>query len=482
MALSDKKTGARRFLYVPTSKGMDFEYSPAKNRMLGGAAGGAKSHILRWGMLRRAITLEGYSGLLVRRTYGELEKSQLRRLEVEVPLLGGVYTPSKYLAEFPKTGGIIEAGHLDDRTALSRWLSTEYDDIDADEGSTFDPEFLLELSTRARTSKRAVRAAGGARFNVGTNPGGPAWPVLMDLFVTHQPDFEMFPALKKFYTPEKWHYIKALLDDNPYRDPDYEESLAVLGEARYEQLRWGAEFVTDGQFFRQWRETVDGEPWHVVNRDIRALKGLEWFASLDWGYNAPGVFGWWCCLPDGHYHIAREWKFREVSAESGEIHRMFWQITKEELGIETLRYVVADPATKQHTGAGHGESVLETLQRKRGNHRGLPMRAGDNDRFNGWQRCHQLLKAAPDGRPWVDISPSCRYGRRAMPAQVQDPHDPEDLDTTKDDHWPDMFRYGAMSRPSPTRIAREEKPGPGTWGYETARQEAQAKAAQAVIA
>ena len=57
VAAVDKKTGARRWLYVPTHVGVAYERSPAKNRMLGGAAGGAKSHILRWGMLRRAMRL-----------------------------------------------------------------------------------------------------------------------------------------------------------------------------------------------------------------------------------------------------------------------------------------------------------------------------------------------------------------------------------------------------------------------------------------
>jgi hypothetical protein len=93
-----------------------------------------------------------------------------------------------------------------------------------------------------------------------------------------------------------------------------------------------------------------------------------------------------------------------------------------------------------------------------------------------------LLREAPDGRPWVSIGPDCRYGMRSMPGLVQDPNDPDDLDTSKDDHWADAFRYGAMSRPSPTRIVRDNAPKPGTWGFETAWQDQQATAAQMVIA
>lgn len=446
-----------RYLYVPTSKGVAFEESPAKNRMLGGAAGMAKSHILRWSMLKRASRIEGYEGLIVRRTYGELEKSQLRRLAVDVPMLGGVYHESKYIAEFPQTGALIEAGHLDDERALSRWLSTEYDEITADEGSTFNPKHLLELSTRARTSKPAVRRNGGARFNVGTNPGGPAWSVLLDLFVTHEPDFDQFPALRKTYDPAKWFYLKGLLDDNPYRDEDYEESLAVLGAARYEQLRWGAEFVTDGQFFADWRETREGQPWHVQELPLESLRECEWFGSMDWGYNAPGVMLWWCCLPDGHFWVGREWKFQGRSAD--EVAETVKKMTRE-LGIRRLRYLACDPSMKAKTGHARGESIFETLLRK-----GLPMKGSDNDRQNGWLRCHQLLREAGDGQPWVSISPDCKYGRRTMPAMVQDSKNPDDMDTTGDDHWCDSFRYGAMSRPSPTRLEKRDEFPVGSIGW-----------------
>jgi hypothetical protein len=88
-----------------------------------------------------------------------------------------------------------------------------------------------------------------------------------------------------------------------------------------------------------------------------------------------------------------------------------------------------------------GESIAETLQRH-----GLPMLKGDNDRKNGWQRCHELLRMAPDGRPWLTVDVSCTYGLRSLPAQMSDKRDPDDVNTGGDDHWVDAWRYGAMSR------------------------------------
>jgi hypothetical protein len=180
---------------------------------------------------------------------------------------------------------------------------------------------------------------------------------------------------------------------------------------------------------------------------------------MDWGFNAPGVVLWWAVLPDGHYHIAQEWKFVQTSAE--EVAQGIVEQTAR-LGAR-LRYVVCDPAMKARTGAGRGESIFETLAR-----RGLPMRAGDNDRYNGWTRVQQLLRDDPSGAgPWLTVAEECRYGRRTIPAQVQDKHNPDDLDTNQDDHWVDAWRYGAMSRPAPSgRAVRPEAGVPvNSWGW-----------------
>ena len=179
------------------------------------------------------------------------------------------------------------------------------------------------------------------------------------------------------------------------------------------------------------------------------LRDLEVFVSLDWGYNAPGCALWWVCLADGHYHIVAEYKFQRKT-----VYEVGAEILKRtrELGAGRLRYVVADPACWQHTGSGKGESIAESLSRQR-----LPMKKGDNDRMNGWQRVHELLQAAPDGSPWLTIDESCKYLRRTVPAAVSDKTDPDDVDTTIDDHGLDALRYGAMSRPSPTRTVHNPR-------------------------
>lgn len=173
---------------------------------------------------------------------------------------------------------------------------------------------------------------------------------------------------------------------------------------------------------------------------------MKCFASMDWGFNAPGCVLWWFALLDGHYHVYREYKFQQTP-----VYDVSVQIKKrtKDVGVK-LEYLVADPAMWQKTGAGRGESIAETLLRN-----GIPMRKGDNDRKNGWQRVHEFLRIAPDGQPWLTIedAPHCSYLRRTMAAAMSAKNDPDDVDTNGDDHALDALRYGAMSRPS---IARKE--------------------------
>jgi hypothetical protein len=309
--VAQPKKGPAKLLYVPTPKQVEFDRCPAKYVLYGGAAGPGKSHAARWALYRRALKTPGFEALLLRKTFPELEKTHLRRMASEVPMLGGEFIESKRLARFRHKDGrvsLIECGHMDDDNAVSKYLSSEYDVIVPDEGSTFDPQALLELSTRARSSKPEVIADGGAKFWVVSNPGGPASSMLLDFFIDQSPDYDAYPALREAYDKGEWTYIPGLLDDNPYMDPAYERQLAVLPKWRYEQLRFGDWRVFAGQFFSEWNER------HHVAVLEPAREG-RWFRSLDWGRNQPGCVLWWAVLPDHRLYVRREWKFQGMSEE-----------------------------------------------------------------------------------------------------------------------------------------------------------------------
>jgi hypothetical protein len=430
--------------YVPTPKQVEAHEAQAKvkHALNGGAAGPGKSRQLREALYRECLLTPGLTCLLLRRTYKQLEDTHLREFTKDAPRIGAEYLESKKLLRFPN-GALIQAGHCETEADAQNYLSTEYDRIVFDELVTFDEGPALEIMTRARTSKPEVLARGGAKVWAASNPGGRGALWVKDFFIDQAPDPEQYPR----YRAEDWSFVEARLDDNPYIDPDYRLTLENLPEMRRRQLLEGDWTAYEGQFFGEFRAVRAGVPWHV--QDIALAGGLEYFASMDWGYNAPGVVLWWACLADGRYHVARELKFQGDSAEvvGQKIHAI-----NGELGVRTsLRYIACDPAMWQKTGAGKGEAIAETLRRMQ-----LPVRKSDNDRFNGWLRVHELLRAKDTEAPWLTIDPGCRYLIRTLPAMVQDTKDPDDLDSSKDDHACDALRYGAMSRPRPTVFRQPE--------------------------
>lgn len=445
-ALVNAKGGAR-YVNVPLPKQVEFRDRPEKYVLFGGAAGPGKSHEARWAAYELCLTIPNFQVLLLRETFGELERTHMQRMDAEQVLVGAKFTPSLHRMKWTN-GSQIECGHMEDAAAVRKYLSAEYDLIICDEGSLYDPDALLSLSTRARTSKPQVMARGGSKFWVVTNPGGPASQMLLDFFIDHTPDYDERPALKGKYKPEAWTFVPALLNDNPYIDPDYETSLAVEKPWRYQQLRYGNFRVFAGQFFPSWQESK-----HVVAMDVPS--GLQWFRSMDWGYNSPGCVLWWAVLGDGHLFVRSELKFQQMDV--AEVKKAI-QARDKQLGIKKAISLYGDPAMQAKTGQRtlHGASISEAL--------GLGYVPADNDRFNGWMRCHQILRDDAAGVPWVQVHPDCRYLLRSIPAAKSDKNDLDDVDTEMDDHALDAWRYGAMSRfglAHAKKIARYPAGSPG---------------------
>lgn len=442
IAFQNRQTKEWHYEYVPLPKQVEYDTCHARNILGGGAAGSTKSYAARWGMYRRALAIPNYEALLLRRTWSELEKHHLRLMERETRIFESygipvVFSKTDREMRFPN-GSVIEGGHMENPDDVEKYLSRERDDIVVDEGSTFQPQPLLELSTRARTTKSEVITAGGAHFRVLTNPGGPSAPMLRDFFIDHTPNFEDFPALGEWYDPADWVYIPGNLEDNPYLPESYQADLAVLPKWRYEQLRYNNWDIISGQFFQ------DFDPRLHVKDLGDPGDNVEWFRSMDWGYVSPGCVLWWACLPDEVYYIRYLYKFdhktvQEVKDEVTSLTRSY--------GITTVRYTAADPAIWQAQQHG-GESIAETFMRPPNP---IPVLKAKNDRVNGWQRIHELLRVRPDGKPSLIIHPSCAYLIRTFQSAVSSKTNPDDMDTHGDDHALDSARYGAMSRPSPTR-------------------------------
>jgi hypothetical protein len=456
----DKSGRVLRYFYVPApvqTVWHEAAYRPTIRRLLaGGAAGPGKSRFLREQLYLFARQVPGFHAILIRRTLKDLEQSHLRFMGHELSQRGADWNRSDKVATFTHQGeppAIIRCGYLDAASDLENYLSSEYDVIVPDELVTFPRDWMLELFTRARTTNPHMIALRGSVADdydgsfilSASNPGGRGGAWVKDFFIDKSPDPEEFPT----YDPEQWAFFPAFLRDNPYvKVGGYEQSLSGLRENRKRQLLDGDWGVFEGQFFDEFRPKT-----HVVDLGI-VSPDLPRFLSMDWGRNAPGVVLWWVALADGRYYIEDEFKFNgDISGKltvkdvAGEIKRRC-----KERGFR-VPTCWTDPACWQNTGQ-IGESIADTFLRYK-----VPVAAANHERRSGWQRIHELFRPAPDGRPWLLVSPRCAYGIRTIPAQLQSKKDPDDLDTTGDDHWVDALRYGGVSgvrwRSKPARIVPE---------------------------
>ena len=202
-----------------------------------------------------------------------------------------------------------------------------------------------------------------------------------------------------FYDANDFIYIPARLYDNPYlMDPDgsfrtYEKRLGPLPPQRRDQLLNGDWSAITGQFFPEFRDRDIGQGGHIRRLDIPTDTRI--IRAIDWGYNDPGCCLWLAMLPDGHIHVAAEYRYEQTIAAdvaekiSRETADRGWRVT----------YTVMDPSAFNKTGH-MGEGIAETFARGK-----VPCQEGDNSRNLGWQRLRHWFATAPDGIPLAHDRP-----------------------------------------------------------------------------
>jgi phage terminase large subunit len=437
--------------------------SPYLNILFGGSRGSSKSFALRWLAHWLCLKLPGFQVLMLRRTLPELDKSQLKNIRLEAPLLNAVLN-SKYELAYPTTSQMT-FGHCAEVGDEAKYLSSAYDLIIFDEETTFETTQILDISTSARPSERTPKGWNPLVVG-GTNPGGIAGPYCKGVYVSKMVD----PAEYPDYTPSEYLYIQSMLEDNPFLDTaEYEKNLKKLGPLKYKLWRMADWDATEDQFFGEFRKqdiTDDHGQIHIAHatkpEDEPDTHTIERFCSLHWGLKMPGVCYWWCCLLDGTFYIEDEYRFEDTLAKyvATEILR---RNTRRKI---TIRHVVAGDELWNRRGQT-GESLVETFRTA-----GLPMVRSKHDRVIGWNRVRALLDDNEDGIPWLRFSKTrCPSACLTIPALMGDPTHPEDIIRTND-MCANAIRYGAMSRPYPTRktsleIPREALKGKaGYWRYE----------------
>lgn len=224
----------------PTPTQCAFLLLNTRDGLYGGAAGGGKTDALLMGALQY-VDVPGYSALLLRRTYGQLNQPQsiLDRAHQWLRKTDARWQAEHNRYFFPQSGARLVFGYLQHEADKYQYDSTEYQYIGFDELTQFLKSQYTFLFGRLR---RVVGSTIPLRVRGATNPGGVGHLWVKDRYLLN-------------LNPKRRLFIPAKLTDNPHIDQvEYRLALAELDTVTRKQREDGDWDVTaaGNVFKREW--------------------------------------------------------------------------------------------------------------------------------------------------------------------------------------------------------------------------------------
>ncbi len=394
--------------------------------LYGGAKGGGKSHITRWGLVRKLLQYakRGHKNVRVGlfcENYPALKDRQITKISKEFPSWLGTLSDSQiegmsYRLAPQFGGGVIALRNLDD---VSKYASSEFAVAAVDEITKNKREVLDQLRSIVRWPGIDDTGIWGA-----TNPGeiGHLW--VKKLWIDRQFGPEDPPG-------DQFVFIKSLPTDNPHNAQAYLDDLKRLPERLRKAYYEGNWDIFEGQYFSEW----DKERHVTAPFTIPAT--YKRFRAYDHGRENPACCKWYAVDYDG-----RVWVYRELYVKGMNVDQIATEINRLSTG-EQYEYSVADPAIFANIGFTDkygGQTIAESFARQ-----GVMFIPASNRRIDGWNLMHQYLYWTEQKPPKIMYFNTCFDSIRTIPALVHDDIRPEDVDTDGEDHAADTDRYMLMS-------------------------------------
>ncbi len=459
-------------IFKPLKRQLEFLKKASKHRYMlyGGARGGGKSRLLRWGLLYRLIVwaIAGHKGVrvgLFSEDYPTLRDRQITKIKAEFPSWLGKLksTQDEGLGFFLFDifgGGAILLRNLD---KPEKYQSVELAGIAVEE-LTKNPDVSIFDVLRGSLRWPGIT---DTFFWGATNPGsaGHLWVKALWIDRDYTGEYERLAPLA-----HEFCFVQSLPKDNHHLTKEYWDELNSLTEVL--RLAWveGSWDHFVGMALTEWlREAHVAEYEPEVGPD----KGLyRWTAGGDWGYTAQGCLYLMATGPERSL-IRHEFLFREMDPFS--VGHMWGQVLMrfprpEWTAIDTPAVSDGGPTILEKLQAGMNAAVKK-----------FPVPfinppKGPGSRVTKLQLLHDYLKikmVKDDEGVWrpmrdangliptwalpqLQIHPSCTYLIRTLPALPLDPTNSEDVDTDSDDHGYDGITSWLMSRTP----AVERKKGP----------------------
>lgn len=452
--------------------------------LYGGAAGGGKSHLMREAAITWCAEIPGLQVYLFRRIRDDLVKNHMEGPQGFRALLAG-WVECGFVTIVEDeirfwNGSRIFLCHCKDEKDRFKYQGAEMHVLLVDELTHFTEKIYRFLRNRVRMVgiKLPEKYVGKfPRIVCGANPGGIGHQFVKATFIDGATEMEIYQTPPSEGGMQR-QYIPARLEDNPSmndNDPGYEGRLHGLGsDALVKAMRWGDWDIVEGAFFDNFEKRR-----HVIRPFTLPEHWLR-FRAGDWGSAKPFSFGWYAVasedmiaapgvvIPRGALVKYREWYGVKTDKEGKFVPDAGLKLHAEAVGAEVRRrdhgdkisYGVLDPAAFSEDG---GPSIAERMMRGTAGNGSTFIRA-DNKRvagrgaMGGWDQVRGRLTGDEEGRPMLFFFSTCVHSIRTIPALQHDEDNPEDLDTSQEDHAADETRYACMSRPWTASAPAPAKP------------------------
>lgn len=476
--------------YHPSARQRRFHDSDADDILYGGSAGGGKSCAVVIDALVKACEHPGAYIYCFRRTYTELEDTLISEAKRWYPPDLGKWVMGPPPTFYLPNGSEIRFRHCQYDSDIEKYQSAQMSGLYIDEAGHFNFKKYDYLSTRVRVPKSQGYKP---QVKLTANPGGEGHGWIKSKYINGAvPD-----EIKRIITHSEFlgkdfeqsvQFIPAKLSDNPHLGDYYAMRLEGRGEALKRALLFGDWDIFDGQAFTEWRNKPehydDHEMTHVIN-PFQIPRHWKIFRSYDFGYSAPYSVLWWAIgdetVNNRIYLIcelyganAKEFNvgLRQTAAEQAALIRKI-ETTPQYINFKDTNGVdqqvvinmgahgfidgIADPAIWDNS-AGTNTCIGEMMAKQHVYFRDArydpeAKRNVVNNRLQGKQIIHELLKFQDDNKPLLQVFSTCPNLIKHIPELVNDPDVPEDVLSEKtEDHDYDAMRYMAtIKRPQITQ-------------------------------
>ena len=390
----------------------------------GGARGGGKTDgVLGKFAINQEQLGEAFNAIFFRKELPQADDLIERAKQIYLPLRAHWQDQKKQFT-FPN-GARLRFRPLGDDSDAEKYQGQNLSHAAVEEAGNYsDPNPIWKLFG-------ALRGRGGGQVILTFNPGGVGHHWLKELFIKPAPmgrkilkkDLPNGSSFDYIYLPSRIHDNRILLA----QDPDYINRLHMVGSPELVRAWLEGDFeIHEGSYFPEFSSRHICQPFNIPKHWPRYL-------GYDWGYRSPFAAVWGAVSSgrDDHGNEVPYPKgaiiiYREMSSKGIDNVEQANRIAAASVGENV--HAAADPSIFNNQG---GPSIADQFHGVFAKYKHPNFRMADNDRLSGWSQIRQRLTAKP---ALLYITSNCPYLLSTLPSLAINKRNPEDADSTGEDH------------------------------------------------